>query len=222
MAHGKQTELIMNVAKTEFQIIGTKPILKKACDQQLKIHIQNKPIKQVSQYKTLGATLDENLCWKSNTDTICKKISSGIFSLKHIKEFVDQKTLISVYNAIIQPHFSYCCEVWNAFGETQSIRLQKLHNRADRVIAHVPNEIDQQTVLNILGWEPLKQQRVKAKAKLMFKTLDNMGPNSLKELFTFKTEILNHNLRDNSSSIRLPKPNTNNMKKSFMYDGASI
>ena len=56
----------------------------------------------------------------------------------------------------------------------------------------------------------------------MFKTLNNMGPNSLKELFTLKTEILNHNLRDNSSSIRLPKPNTNNMKKSFMYDGASI
>jgi hypothetical protein len=127
-----------------------------------------------------------------------------------------------VYNAIIQPHFSYCCEVWNAFGETQSKRLQKLHNRAARVIAHVPNEVDQQTVLNILGWEPLKQQRVKAKAKLKFKTLNNMGPNSLKELFTFKTEILNHNLRDNSSSIRLPKPNTNNMKKSFMYDGASI
>jgi hypothetical protein len=56
----------------------------------------------------------------------------------------------------------------------------------------------------------------------MFKTLNNMGPNSLQELFTFKTEILNHSLRDNSSSIRLPKPNTNNMKKRFMYDGASI
>ena len=26
----------------------------------------------------------------------------------------------------------------------------------------------------------------------MFKTLNNMGPNCLKELFTFKKEILNH------------------------------
>jgi hypothetical protein len=74
-----------------------------------------------------------------------------------------------VYNAIIQPYLSYCCEVCNVFGETQSIRLQKLHNRAARVIAHVPNEVDQQTVLNILGWEPLKQQRVKAKANLCLK-----------------------------------------------------
>ena len=186
------------------------------------IHIQNIPIKQVFQCKTLGVTVDENLCWKSNTDSICKKISCGIYALKRIKEYVDKKTLVSVYNAIIQPYFSYCCEVWNTFGETQSTRLQKLHNRAARVIASVPNEVDQQTVLNILGWEPLKEQRVKAKAKTMFKTLNIMGPNCLKELFTFKKEILNRSLRNSSSTIRLPKPNTNNMKKSFMYDGASI
>ena len=197
-------------------------MLKKASAEQLKIHIQNKPIKQVFQCKTLGVTLDENLCWKANTDALCKKISSGIYALNHIKEHVDKKTLLSVYNAIIQPYFSYCCEVWNVLGETQSLRLQKLRNRAARIIAHVPNEIDQQTVLNILGWEPLKQQRKKAKAKMMFKTLNNMGPNSLKKLFTFKKEILNHSLRGSSSLIRLPKPNTNNMKKSFIYDGASL
>ena len=131
-------------------------------------------------------------------------------------------TSVASYQLSIQPYFSYCCEVWNVLGETQSLRLQKLHNRAARIIAHVPNEIDQQTVLNILGWEPLKQQRKKAKAKMMFKTLNNMRPNSLKKLFTFKKEILNHSLRGRSSLIRVPKPNTNNMKKSFMYDGASI
>ena len=182
-------KLSLNVAKTEFQIIGTKPMLKKASAEQLKIHIQNKAIKQVFQCKTLGETLDENLCWKGNTDALCEKISSGIYALNHIKEYVDRKTLLFVYNAIIQPYFSYCCEVWNILGETQSLRLQKLHNRAARIIAHVPNEIDQQTVLNSLGWESLKQRKKKAKAKMMFKTLNNMGPNSLKKLFTFKKKI---------------------------------
>ena len=55
-------KLSLNVAKTEFQIIGSKPMLKKASAKQLKIHIQNKPIKQVFQCKTLGVTLDESLC----------------------------------------------------------------------------------------------------------------------------------------------------------------
>jgi hypothetical protein len=133
-------------------------------------------------------TVDENLCWKSNTDTMCKNILSGIYALKSIKEYVDKKTLVSVYNAIIQPYFSYCCEVLNIFGETQYTRLQKLHNRAARVIACVPNEVDQQSVLNILGWEPLTGQRVKAKAKIMFKTPNNKGPNCLKELFNLKNK----------------------------------
>ena len=144
-------KLSLNVAKTEFQIIGTKPMLKKASTKQLNIHIQNKPTKRVFQCKTLGVTLDENL----------SKISSGIYALKHIKEYLDKEILLAVYNAIIQPYFSYCCEVWNVLGETQSMRLQKLHNRAARIIAHVPNEVDQQTVLSILGWEPLEKLKQK-------------------------------------------------------------
>ncbi len=75
------------------------------------------------------------MCWNSNANSIRKKILSGIYSLKRIKEYVDEKTLVSVSvyngNAISQPYFSSCCEFnWNTFGETQSTCLQKLHNRA--------------------------------------------------------------------------------------------
>ena len=49
------------------------------------------------------------------------------------------KPFISIYK--IQPHFSYCYEIWNVLGETQSIRLQKLHNSAVRIIAHEPNPL---------------------------------------------------------------------------------
>ena len=79
----------------------------------------------------------------------------------------------------MQPYFNYCCEVWNVFGETQSIRLQKFHNRAARIIANLPNEVDQQTALDALGWEPLKEQRKKAKAKIMFKILNDVSMTSL-------------------------------------------
>ena len=140
-------------------MLDLNPICIYASTKQLNIHIQNKAIKQVFQCETLGVTLDESLSWKSNTDGFCKKISSRIYALKHIKEYVDKEILLAVYNAIIQPYFSYCCEVWNVLGETQSMRLQKLHNRAARIIAHVPNEVDQKTVLSILGWEPLEKQR---------------------------------------------------------------
>ena len=61
----------------------------------------------------LGVTIDQNLNWKSNTEKICKKIVSGTSALRRLKDFVDNKTLLSVYNAIVKPHFDYCCEVWD-------------------------------------------------------------------------------------------------------------
>jgi hypothetical protein len=74
--------------------------------------------------------------------TICKKITSGISALRQIKEFVERDTLVSVYNSIVRPYFTYCCEVWDVFGETQSKRLQKRQNRAARIIMNMSNDVD--------------------------------------------------------------------------------
>ena len=60
-----------------------------------------------------------NLFWESNTENICKKITSGISALRRLKEFADKQTLLSMYNDIVRPYFDYCCEVWDVFGEAQ-------------------------------------------------------------------------------------------------------
>ena len=214
--------LTLNVAKTEFMLIGSKQIIKSISDSQLNVIIENKPVKRVIECKTLGVTLDQHLSWKSNTEIICKKITSGISALRRLKEFIDRKTLVSVYNAIVRPYFDYCCEVWDVFGETQSKRLQKLQNRAARIIMNMSNDVHHSVVLQALGWKTLEAERKKAKAKMMYKLLNNMGPQSLTNLFTYKDEVTSYNLRNISSSLCLPHPNTNNMKRSFMYDGAFL
>ena len=57
---------------------------------------------------------------------------------------------------------------------------------------------------------------------MMFKILNNIGPNCLRELFTYKDELINYDLRGSHSSVCLPKPRTNSMKKSLMFDGAAL
>ena len=101
-------------------LIGSKQIIKSISNSQLNVKIENKSIKQVYETKTLGVTIDhEHLSWRTNTENICKKITSGISALRRLKEFADKQTLLSVYNAIVRPYFDYCCEVWDVFGETQ-------------------------------------------------------------------------------------------------------
>jgi hypothetical protein len=68
-----------------------------------------------------------------------------------------------------------------------------------------------------LGWKTLKVERRKAKAKMMYKLLNNMGPQSLTNLFTYKSEMTSYNLRNVSiSTLCLPQPWTNNLKKSWI------
>ena len=148
--------------------------------------------------------------------------TAGISAIRRIKPFADQDTLFFIYNAIVRPYFDYCCEVWDVFGETQSKRLQKLQNRAARIILNLNNDVHHTIALHALGWEPLQTERKKATAKMMYKVLNKTGPKSLTNLFSYKSETTNYHLRDISSGLCLPKPRTNNMKNSFMYDGAHL
>ena len=84
------------------------------------------------------------------------------------------------------------------------------------------NDTDHSVASQALGWKTLKAERKITKAKMMYKLLNNIGPQSLTNLFTYKGEMTTYNLRNISSSLCLPKPRTNNLKKSFMYDGSFL
>jgi hypothetical protein len=59
-------------------------MIKSISNRQPNIFIENKPIKQVYDCKTLGVTVDQHLSWKNNTETVCKEITSGISALRQI------------------------------------------------------------------------------------------------------------------------------------------
>ena len=96
-------------------------------------------------------------------DKVAKKVTSGIGAVRKIRDLVDPETLISVYNALINPDFDYCSEVWDTMGVGLSNRLQKLQNRAARVIMNFSNDIPGPEALNVLGRENLVTRRATSK-----------------------------------------------------------
>jgi hypothetical protein len=110
--------------------------------------LNNMPLRQVRSTKTLGLTLDENLTWRNHVEVITKKISSGIGALKRVGGLIDQETAIKAYKGFIEPYFSYCAPVPDGLGVTLSDRLQKLQNRAARVITSSTNDISSSQLLD--------------------------------------------------------------------------
>ena len=80
------------------------------------------------------------------------------------------------------------------------------------------NDVNHTIALRALGWEPLKMERKKAKGKMMYEI--EWVPNHL--IFSYKSDKTEYHLRGILSSLCLPKPCTDHMKNSFMYDGAKL
>jgi hypothetical protein len=100
------------------------------------IYLGTEKIKRVKTIKSLGLMLDETLNWNEQVNAITTKVTRGLNVLKRLREFLDLETLLGLiaYKTLVQPYFDYCSQVWGGFGSTLSDKLQRLQNRAARII----------------------------------------------------------------------------------------
>ena len=135
-------KLSLNLVKTEYLRIRSRLNIKNLLVEP-KIFVGDVLINRVRVMKALGVPVDKFLSWDKHIDNISKKRSSGIGPIKRLKPFVDCETLKSAYNDLVLPHFDCCCGVWDSVGISLSGRLQKIQNRAAKVITGSKNEHDE-------------------------------------------------------------------------------
>ena len=84
---------------------------------------------------------------------MCKKISKKIGVLKRVSWYLSIDSRKLVYNTIVLPHFNnYCSTVLYLANQSDMDRLQKLQNRAMRVILRCNIYTRVNDMLKVLGW----------------------------------------------------------------------
>ena len=115
------------------------------------------------------------------------------------------------------PYFDYCSEVWGCLRKCLSDRLQKLQNRAARIITFSGYEHRSTGILNDLGWVTLEQRRAKQLAVCVYKSINNLFSVGLNFCLN-----LSYNFRGSANIIFIRKPETDAARKSFSYRGAVL
>ena len=64
------------------------------------------------------------------------QVSRALGFLKYAKKLLPQETLSHIYRSIVNPYFRYCSSVRGSCRETSLLILQKLQNRAARIVTH--------------------------------------------------------------------------------------
>ena len=217
----KVFRICVDFSKTELMLISSRQRLASTTiGHSLTVQIEGHEIDRVPHTKSLGLNIDQNLSWSKHVNETAKIISSAIGALKRLRPFICDDTAILLYRALIEPYFDYCCPVWDGLSNELADKLQKLQNRAIRVITKSDYYFSATALRGKLGLDNLCTRRKKQKLKIMFKTLNDQSPEYPKGLFKpFSTD---NGLRNSDNKLALPKPRTNFLKRSFCYSGAHL
>ena len=112
------------------------------------LEINGIPISQVHSSKSLGVIIDEHLSWNAHIDNLAKKVESALGAIKRIKNCIPHKILLSIYQGLVQTQFDYCSVVCGNCSSILKSKLQKVPNRASRIVTFSSFDADAQTLRN--------------------------------------------------------------------------
>jgi len=82
--------------------------------------------------KILGLEVDSGLSWEPHVDTLCKRLSAAIFSIRRIKQIATQEATKLAYYASFHSLASYGILLWGCSGAADKVLL--LQKRAIRTM----------------------------------------------------------------------------------------
>ena len=96
-------------------------------------------------------------------------------------------------------------------------RLQRLKNSVGRIMTFSDYNTRSADILQNLVWDTLEQRRSKQLPISVFKYLNNLYPESLKNVFKPTSKVHAYNVRGAWNNVFVPRPHTEATKPAFSY-----
>ena len=143
----RSNRLVLHPDKTKFIIFSRSSITQDfviLCDnnnpgQTLKENIS--PICRVTTnddmpaVKFLGVFFDPNLNFKHHITSLKNKLSKALYALRTVKNTLNKKSLLLIYNSIFHCHLLYAIQIWSCSKSGPINELFKLQKKAIRIIS---------------------------------------------------------------------------------------
>ena len=108
----------------------------------------NDVITSENSVKRLGVTIDNKLNFYEHVDNICKKANNKLQALARIAKYLSPDKLRIIMKTFIESQFNYCPLTWMFHSRQLNSKINKLHERALRIVHKNPNLTFQQ-LLNL-------------------------------------------------------------------------
>ena len=201
----KSNKISLNCSKTEL-LIFRHP--NKKINYNLNIKINGKKLEPSKHVKYLGVVLDSHLNWSYHTDGLATKLTRATGMLAKIRHFVSNNTLRSIYFGIFASLLSYGLQIWAQFPNQHIIRLQKIQNKAMKIINFSKYNDPVDPIYFKLNVLKINDQVTLQNILYVHNCLNNNIPKPLKNSFTLMTNSYANTRSRSQYKLALPKVRT--------------
>ena len=105
-----------------------------ANQENVSVTLGNEIIEATDSVEILGVTIDKNLDLNEHVSNLCKKGNQKLHALARISNYLSKDKLKIIMKTFIQSQFNYCPLTWMFHNRTLNNKINKLHERALRIV----------------------------------------------------------------------------------------
>jgi hypothetical protein len=218
--------LQLNQEKTEFIIIANPRVLPSLANIALKIG--ELYIQPSSSVKNLGVFLDCHLNMSNHVNSLCKTVNFHIRNLWRIRRFITQEACHHAVRGLVLSRLDYANSLMFGLRQVDLNRLQRLQNKAARLVFACGRDRSSAVLLDMLHWLPVKERILYKMSVLIFKCIHNTAPPYLQNLIQcYNDPVVSESrprLRSSKDTTRLVVPRSKRKAgdRSFVVASPSI
>ena len=103
-------------------------------DTNLYAEIDSHEIDNQNEVELLGITIDNKLTFNKHMSKLCRKASKKLHALTRVAKYMTETQRKSVMTSFIYSQFQYCPLIWIFHNREFNNRINKIHERAMRIV----------------------------------------------------------------------------------------
>ena len=162
-------------------------------DDKASVQLGNEIISASTSIELLGISIDNKLDFKDYVSKLCKKGNQKLHALARVAKYLSKDKLRLLMRTFINSQFNYCPLIWMFHNRTLNNKINKLHERALRLV-YKNDDLTFQELLRIDGSVTIHQKNLQRLAIEMFKVKNKISPLPVQEIF--QEHVSSYDLRE--------------------------
>ena len=175
----KMNDMIVNPDK--FQAMILRPDKK---ENKFQLNINDSIISSEDSVTLLGIEIDSKLNFKNHVSKICRKAGRQLNAISRIQNYLGEKKKKLIVNTFVYSNFMYCPLAWHFCLKLSQNMIEKIQYRCLQLLTN-DFDSDYKLLLEKTKTPTMETKRIRTIALEIFKTLNDLNPNFMKDIFNF-------------------------------------